>query len=150
MLTIRILAVGKCKDDYIRSGCGDYAKRLSRFCKLEIVEVKDFPDGADAMEREAELLLPKLKGMSVPLCVEGEQMSSEELAAFLERCGLTGESTVTFVIGGSGGLSDRVKRTAAKKLSFSRMTFPHGLIRLILLEQIYRGFKINAGESYHK
>lgn len=144
MRSIRIVCVGKIKEKYFTDAIAEYTKRLSRFCKLEIIEVKDFPDDQNPLEKEAELILPKLKGAVIPLCIEGKEKNSEQVAQLLE-----GESAVTFVIGGSSGLHPDIKSKGAP-LSFSRMTFPHQMMRLILVEQIYRGFKIINNESYHK
>lgn len=150
MLTIEIIAVGKIKEKYFTDALAEYSKRLGRYCNFKITQVADFPDDANEMQREAELILPKIKGVCVPLCVEGKQMSSEELAQFISRTSVEGNSHICFIIGGSNGLDDRVKNMGKLKLSFSRMTFPHQLMRVVLAEQIYRAFKIINNESYHK
>lgn len=150
MITVEILAVGKIKEDYNKKAIEEYVKRLSRYCTVKITEVADFPDDKSSIERECALILPKIKGICVPLCVEGKNISSEEFAKFIENCGIEGNSYITFVIGGSCGLDDRIKNKGKLKLSFSKMTFPHQLMRVILLEQVYRAFKIINGENYHK
>lgn len=159
-MRITVLAVGKVKEKFYTQAVGEYAKRLSRYCKLEIVEVPDekTPDGAGEAavrrikEKEGERLLSHVRdGMYViALAIDGKMLSSEELSEHLSALGLYGESHLAFVIGGSLGLSDGVLRRADETLSFSRMTFPHQLMRVILLEQLYRSFKIRAGEPYHK
>ncbi len=150
MITIEIIAVGKIKEDYNKKAIDEYVKRLSRYCTIKITEVADFPDDKNAVEREAALIMPKIKGVCVPLCVEGKQLSSEELAAFIQNCGIEGSSHICFVIGGSCGLDESIKSKGKIRLSFSKMTFPHQLMRVILTEQLYRAFKIINGESYHK
>ena len=159
-MKITLLAVGKIKEKYLVQGIGEYAKRLSRYCKLEIVEVADekTPDGvSEALEkqikdREGERILSHIRdGEYVfALAIEGKMMSSEEMAQKMERLGVEGRSQVVFVIGGSLGLSEAVIRRADEHLSFSKMTFPHQLMRVILLEQIYRSYRIMTGGPYHK
>ncbi|OQB15255.1 MAG: Ribosomal RNA large subunit methyltransferase H [Firmicutes bacterium ADurb.Bin193] len=150
MITVEIIAVGKIKEDYYNKAVSEYIKRLSRYCNLKISEVSDFPDDKNSVQKEEALILPRLRGVCVPLCVEGKQMSSEDLAGFISDCAVSGRGHITFVIGGSNGLGDRVKNAGELKLSFSKLTFPHRLMRVMLLEQIYRAFKIISGESYHK
>ena len=159
-MKITCVTVGKIKEKYLTEAIREYEKRLSRYCKLEIVELVDekTPDGAgEALERqikekEGQRLLARIKDgdFVIALAIEGRMLSSEELAARLERLGVDGVSHIVFVIGGSLGLSEAVLRRADFSLSFSRMTFPHQLMRVVLLEQIYRSFRINAGEPYHK
>ncbi|MBQ8394986.1 MAG: 23S rRNA (pseudouridine(1915)-N(3))-methyltransferase RlmH [Clostridia bacterium] len=145
MQKIYFVVVGKIKEKFYVDAVAEYVKRLSRFAK---VEIKELPEGADP-EAEADGILRACKGYVVALAVEGEKLSSEKLAAKMQK--LTDEGKdVTFVIGSSCGLSDRVKRAADYKLSFSDMTFPHQLMRVILAEQVYRAFMINAGATYHK
>ncbi|MBQ8291289.1 MAG: 23S rRNA (pseudouridine(1915)-N(3))-methyltransferase RlmH [Clostridia bacterium] len=145
MQKIYFVVVGKIKESFYREAVAEYVKRLSRFAK---VEIKELPEGANP-ESEAEDILRALKGYVIALVVEGEKLSSEKLAKKLQT--LTNEGKdVTFVIGSSCGLSDRVKTAADYKLSFSDMTFPHQLMRVILAEQVYRAFMINAGSTYHK
>ena len=145
MQKIYFVVVGKIKEKFYVDAVAEYVKRLSRFAK---VEIKELPEGADP-EAEADGILRACNGYVVALAVEGEKLSSEKLAAKMQK--LTDEGKdVTFVIGSSCGLSDRVKRAADYKLSFSDMTFPHQLMRVILAEQVYRAFMINAGATYHK
>lgn len=145
MQKIYFVVVGKIKESFYTEAVAEYVKRLSRFAK---VEIKELPEGANP-EAEADGILRACKGYVVALAVEGEKLSSEKLAVKLQK--LTDEGKdVTFVIGSSCGLSDRVKKAADFKLSFSDMTFPHQLMRVILAEQVYRAFMINAGSTYHK
>ena len=159
-MKIKIVCVGKLKEKYLTDGIAEYSKRISRFAKVEITELSDekIPDNpSDAIcqriiNAEGEKILSKVgkDEYVVALCVEGKLMSSEELAEKIASVTLMGNNTVTFIIGGSLGLADSVKERADFRLSFSRMTFPHQLMRLILTEQVYRAFKINANEQYHK
>ena len=145
MQKIYFVVVGKIKESFYTDAVTEYVKRLSRFAK---VEIKELPEGANP-EAEAESILRACKGYVIALAVEGEKLSSEKLAAKMQK--LTDEGKdVSFVIGSSCGLSDKVKKTADFKLSFSDMTFPHQLMRVILAEQVYRAFMINAGSTYHK
>jgi len=155
-----LLAVGKIKEKYLVQGISEYAKRLSRYCKLEIVEVADekTPDKAgDAVEAqiketEGRRLLKYIRegDYVVALAIQGKMLDSIELSKLVENLGIQGESSLVFVIGGSLGLSDEVMRRADYLLSFSKMTFPHQMMRMILLEQIYRGYRIMMREPYHK
>lgn len=145
MQKIYFVTVGKIKESFYREAVAEYVKRLSRFAK---VEIKELPEGANP-ETEAEDVLRSLKGYVIALAVEGEKTDSEGLAKRLQKLCDQGRD-ITFVIGSSCGLSDRVKSAADWKLSFSDMTFPHQLMRVILAEQIYRAFMINAGSTYHK
>lgn len=155
-----MLAVGKIKEKYLVQGISEYAKRLSRYCKLEIVEVADekTPDKAgDAVEAqiketEGRRLLKYIRegDYVVALAIQGRMLDSIELSKLVENLGIQGESSLVFVIGGSLGLSDEVMRRADYLLSFSKMTFPHQMMRMILLEQIYRGYRIMMREPYHK
>lgn len=159
-MNLTVLSVGKLKEAFFRDACREYQKRLSRFVKLSVIEVPDIkiPENASPKEEEkvrvseGKTLLSRIKPSDfvIALCVEGKQKSSEELAAFLSDCALSGKSDLTFIIGGSLGLSDEVKQRADLRLGVSRMTFPHQLFRIMLLEQLYRACKINHGESYHK
>ncbi len=145
MQKIYFVVVGKIKESFYREAVAEYVKRLSRFAK---VEIKELPEGADPAA-EKEDILRALKGYVVALAVEGEKLSSEKLAKKLKT--LTDEGKdVTFVIGSSCGLDQEVKDRADYRLSFSDMTFPHQLMRVILAEQVYRAFMINAGSTYHK
>lgn len=160
MLGITVVCVGKIKEKFLVSAIEEYSKRLSAYCKFEIVEVKDekTPENPTeneknaVLDREAERILEKIpKGAKViPLCVEGKQVTSEGFADLISRVSVAGTSKIVFVIGGSMGLSDRVKSLSDFKLSFSEMTFPHMLMRVILAEQIYRAFTIINGKTYHK
>ncbi|RXZ83830.1 23S rRNA (pseudouridine(1915)-N(3))-methyltransferase RlmH [Paenibacillaceae bacterium] len=157
---IQIAAVGKLKEKYWVQGIAEYAKRLGPYIKLTLTEVNDekAPESMSAAEeaqvrdREGERLLAQIKPDAhvIALAVDGELWSSEELAAQLDKLATYGSSHVVFVIGGSNGLSPAVLRRAAQKLSFGRMTLPHQLMRLVLVEQVYRAVKINRGEPYHK
>ena len=159
-MNIDIVCVGKVKERYLRDAIDEYRKRLSRFAKVDVIEVADekTPEHAsDAVneqikEKEGERILKHLRdgAFVVALAIEGDQLTSEQLAARIAQWGLHGVSHLQFVIGGSLGLDPRVLRRANMSLSFSKMTFPHQLMRVILLEQIYRAFKINAHEPYHK
>ena len=145
MQKIYFVVVGKIKESFYRDAVAEYVKRLSRFAK---VEIKELPEGADP-EAEKGDILRVCKGYVIALAVEGEKLSSEKLAKKLQK--LTDEGKdITFVIGSSCGLADEVKTRADYRLSFSDMTFPHQLMRVILAEQVYRAFMINAGSTYHK
>ncbi len=158
-MNIRILCVGKLKEPYFEDACAEFQKRLSRFCALEIVEVPDekapeslHPADEDLVrEKEGRRLLKAIgqKDFVVALAIDGKQLRSEAFAAFLEEKELAARP-LTFVIGGSLGLSAEVYARSDAKLSFSQMTFPHRIARLLLLEQLYRGFKIRRNEAYHK
>jgi 23S rRNA (pseudouridine1915-N3)-methyltransferase len=159
-MKIQLITVGKVKEKYWRDAIQEYSKRLSAYCTMEIVEVQDekTPDGApESVEEkikdtEGIRILSKISDRSyvIALAIEGKMRSSEELAKDMADLMLHGESEIVFVIGGSLGLSPKVMARADRKLSFSPMTFPHQMMRVILLEQIYRAFKINAHEPYHK
>ncbi|HHX59076.1 MAG TPA: 23S rRNA (pseudouridine(1915)-N(3))-methyltransferase RlmH [Candidatus Moranbacteria bacterium] len=157
-MKIKILAVGKLKENFLREACMEYEKRLSRFCNLEICEVKDLknPDLSsealcrEVLEKEGKEILRNLgDGFTVALCVEGVSKTSEEFAQILSGAAMNG-GRLNFIIGSSLGLSGEVKKRADLRLSISDMTLPHGLARVVLLEQIYRGYKILSGEDYHK
>ncbi|MBQ2702200.1 MAG: 23S rRNA (pseudouridine(1915)-N(3))-methyltransferase RlmH [Clostridia bacterium] len=145
MQKIHFVVVGKIKESFYREAVAEYVKRLSRFAK---VEIKELPEKEDP-EAEAEEILRSLKGYVIVLAIEGEKTDSEGLAKRLKKLSEKGED-ITLVIGSSCGLSNRVKEAANHKLSFSDMTFPHQLMRVILAEQVYRAFMINAGSTYHK
>ncbi len=160
MLTIEILCVGKIKEKYWNDAIAEYSKRLSRYCKLAIVEVMDekTPDNAsEALEnqiknKECDKLIKLLdpKAYIAALAINGEKYSSLGLSKFIENVPSRGYSKIQFLIGGSLGLSDEILKKANGKISFSDMTFPHQMMRVILLEQIYRSYRINNGEPYHK
>lgn len=145
MQKIYFVVVGKIKESFYREAVAEYVKRLSRFAK---VEIKELPEGVNP-EAEADEILRACKGYTIALAVEGEKLSSEKLAKKLQSLTDSGKD-ISFVIGSSCGLSDRVKNAADYKLSFSDMTFPHQLMRVILAEQVYRAYMINAGSTYHK
>ena len=159
-MKITVIAVGKIKEKYFNAAIEEYVKRLGRYCRPEIMEVADekTPDGAgESLElqikrKEGERILQKLpeNAFVVALDIDGKALDSEELAAQMERWNVNGISHLVFLIGGSLGLAPEVLARADYRLSFSRMTFPHQLMRVILLEQIYRGFMIGAGNTYHK
>ena len=155
-----VISVGKIKDKYLRLGIEEFEKRLSRFCQLNLAELKDEPVNERASdkdlelikEKEGSLILAKIPDGAyvVALDIDGKQLCSMELARHMQELTTYGASHIVFVIGGSAGLSEEVKARADLRLSFSKMTFPHQLFKLMLLEQIYRAFKINAKETYHK
>lgn len=160
MLGIKIICVGKLKESYFADAASEYIKRLGAYCKLEIEELPESrlpssPSEADieaALLQEAdriELRLPSSAAL-ITLCVEGRELDSVQLSQLLQQFAERGKSRLCFVIGGSVGLHPRIKKKADFQLSMSRMTFPHHLARIVLLEQIYRGFKIAAGSKYHK
>ena len=159
-MKITLITVGKIKEKYFTDAIAEYAKRLSRYCKLEIVEVADekTPDGASEAlenqikEKEGERILSKVPDSAyvVALAIEGKQLDSEELAEKMEKWNVSGISHLVFIIGGSLGLTPKVINRSDFKLSFSKMTFPHQLMRVVLLEQIYRSFRIRNNEPYHK
>ncbi len=161
MLKINIVCVGKVKEKYFADAIAEYSKRLTAFCKLQIIELNEErimnnnPNPSQieqVLEAEGRRISQKLSATDyvAAMCIEGKQLSSEELSAKLDSITLSGKSTVDFVIGGSYGLSDDVKRRADLKLSMSKMTFPHTMARMILCEQIYRAFEISSNGKYHK
>ena len=159
-MNINIIAVGKIKEKYIQEGIKEFSKRLSRYCNLKIIEVDDEKAPENLSDKEIEVVKQKegLKILSkipqnsliISLEIQGMEVSSEELSKKMEDTMISGINDITFIIGGSLGLSDEVRSKSDVKLSFSKMTFPHQLMRLILLEQIYRGWRIMKGEPYHK
>ena len=159
-MRITLITVGKIKEKYLRDAIAEYSKRLSRYCKLEIVEVADekTPDQAsEAAEenirnKEGERILKHIRDDMYVITLEigGKMLSSEEFADKINSLGVQGKSSIAFVIGGSIGLGKEVLRRSDYALSFSKMTFPHQLMRVILLEQIYRSYRITNGEPYHK
>ena len=160
MTKISIICVGRIKEKYWNDAIAEYSKRLSRYCKLSVIEVADekTPDNAsEALEdqikkKEADRILKYLEdGATVcALAIEGKKYTSESFSSFIENQGIQGASHLQFVIGGSLGLHESVLKRADHKISFSDMTFPHQMMRVILLEQIYRGYRIMTGEPYHK
>ncbi|MBD7912584.1 MULTISPECIES: 23S rRNA (pseudouridine(1915)-N(3))-methyltransferase RlmH [Clostridium] len=159
-MNITVIAVGKLKEKYLKQAIDEYSKRLSRYCKLDIIELPDekTPDNASEKEeliikeKEGRLILSKIKDNSyvIAMDLKGKQITSEEFSKFIDNCGVMGNSNLVFVIGGSLGLSEEVIGRSNYKLCFSKMTFPHQLFRVMLLEQVYRGFRISNGEPYHK
>ena len=145
MYKINIVCVGKIKEEFYRAAVAEYSKRLSRFAKIEVKEIAE----GKTVEEEAPAILKAQKGYVIALCIEGKKLNSEDLAAEIKTHIDRGEE-LTFIIGSSCGLSERVKNSANLKLSFSDMTFPHQLMRVILFEQIYRSFMIISGSEYHK
>lgn len=158
-MKVTVICVGKLKEKYLKDAVNEYSKRISRFAKLEIIELPDekIPENAGeklesrVLSAEGDLILSKIKSDSIvcSMCVEGKLVSSEELAETIGSAAMT-KGHITFIIGGSLGLDERIKQLSQKKVSFGRITLPHQLMRVVLLEQIYRAFKINAHETYHK
>jgi 23S rRNA (pseudouridine1915-N3)-methyltransferase len=159
-MNIKIIAVGKIKEKYIQDGIKEYSKRLSRYCTLDIVEIDDEKAPENLSEKEMKIVKQKEgdKILSkipqnfyvIALTIEGKQLASEELAEKLQKLMIDGTGDICFIIGGSLGLSNEVIERSNFKLSFSKMTFPHQFMRMILLEQVYRAWKIMKGEPYHK
>ncbi len=158
MMNVNVIAVGKLKEGYLRDGCAEYCKRLQAFCRIRVIELPEhrlpeMPSQREidaALQAEGRAILREAKGLIIPLCIEGKEISSKELSAYLQKQAVLGVSEVSFVIGSSFGLSDTVKSAGGLRLSMSKMTFPHQLARMMLLEQIYRAFSIAAGTRYHK
>lgn len=157
-MIIKIIAVGKLKEKCLKDACAEYEKRLSRFCKVNICEIPDLknPDLTSnslcqgVIKKEGKEILKKLTdGFTIALCIEGVQKTSLEFAEIIESAAMK-KGKVNFLIGGSLGLSDEVKERADLMVSISKMTFPHGIARMLLLEQVYRGYKILSNENYHK
>ena len=159
-MNITLITVGKIKEKFLRDAIDEYSKRLSKYCKLEVIEVADekTPDNASEKEelqikeKEGAQILSKIKDNAyvIAMDLKGKTLSSEEFSSFIDNCGIQGNSNLVFIIGGSLGLSQDVLNRANYKLCFSKMTFPHQLFRVMLLEQIYRGYRIIKGEPYHK
>lgn len=159
-MNITVLCVGKIKEAYLRDGIGEYAKRLSRYAKLTVTELADekTPENASEAENlkiintEGDRILAKIKDSDYvcALVINGKMYSSEEFSDYLSKVQITSKGNLVFVIGGSLGLSEAVLARADDKISFSKMTFPHQLMRMILLEQVYRGYRIMNHEPYHK
>ncbi len=152
-MNIRIVCIGKLKEKYWQGAEAEYLKRLSSYAKVEIAELKESP--SDDVHEEGERIVkalgaPKNDEFIITLEIKGKSLDSEQLAAKINDLAIEGKSNITFIIGGSNGLSPEVSALADFKLSFSAMTFPHQMMRVILLEQIYRSFKIIRGEKYHK
>lgn len=161
MIRVNLITVGKLKEKYWRDAAAEYVKRLGAFCRIEIIELNECRLSDDPSEKEKQAALEteasamkKYLDMNgaynIALCIEGKELTSEELSAAMTACGTRGCSTLNFIIGSSFGIAPSVKQRADLKLSMSRMTFPHQLARVLLLEQIYRGFQIEKGSKYHK
>lgn len=159
-MNITLISVGKLKEKYLKQAIDEYSKRLSRYCKLNIIELADEQTPDNASEKD-ELIIKDKEGNKIlshikdnmyviTLDLKGKMLSSEELSKFIDNCGVRGDSNICFVIGGSLGLSEAVIKRGNYSLCFSKMTFPHQLFRVMLLEQIYRGFRIINNEPYHK
>ena len=150
---IKIICVGKLKEKFYKDGVEEYLKRISKYTKIELIEVQDINNNNKdvILEQEKELILSKIKSKEyiITMEIEGNQLSSIELAKKIDNILLT-NSNITFIIGGSYGLHEEVKKLSNYKLSFSKLTFPHQLFRIMLLEQIYRSYKILNNETYHK
>lgn len=157
-MNIKLVVIGKLKEKYLRDGCDEYIKRLSKFCNLKIVELDEFKlsdkpsqkEIDNALSNEAKAISKHCEGFVISMCIEGTQISSEQLASKIDTCGINGYSTITFIIGSSFGLDNSIKKLSDFKLSISKMTFTHQIARMILLEQIYRAFQINNNGKYHK
>ncbi len=157
MVKVNVVAVGKVKEKYFSDGINEYAKRMGKFANFSITEIaeENFNKVDDKTieiikQRESERIFPHLKGQVYAMAIEGKKYSSESFAKEIKLLIDKGEGVITFVIGGSYGLDDKIKQSADKLISFSDMTFPHTMFRLMLTEQIYRAFSINSGSSYHK
>ena len=159
-MNITVISVGKLKEKYLKLGIEEFSKRLSKYCKLDMIELDDEKCPENLSDKDMEIvktkegnkILSKIKSNSyvIALAIDGKNLSSEELADTISKLAVRGNSHITFVIGGSLGLSEEVLKRADYKLSFSKMTFPHQMMKLILLEQVYRAYRINSGEPYHK
>lgn len=160
MIKVTVIAVGKLKEKYLKDACNEYLKRLCSYSKVNIVEIGeercgDNPSQSEieaVKEQEGKRIISKIPNGSyiVPMCIEGVQMSSEEFSKKLEKTAIEGFGEITFIIGGSFGLSNEVKELGGLKLSFGKLTLPHQLMRVVLLEQIYRAFSISSNTKYHK
>lgn len=159
MINVTVIAVGKLKEKYLRDGCNEYIKRLGAFSKINVIEVDeekvgDNPSDAqikNVIEKEGQRIIKKIPKSSavITLCIEGKEYSSPDFSKLIESISMN-NSSICFIIGGSFGLSDEVKKMSIAKLSFGKMTLPHQLARMVLLEQIYRAFSISNNSKYHK
>ncbi|MDE5584384.1 MAG: 23S rRNA (pseudouridine(1915)-N(3))-methyltransferase RlmH [Ruminococcus sp.] len=157
-MTINLIVIGKLKEDYLKKACAEYVKRLSRYCTFELHELDEYKLSENPSAKEIETALRKeavnikkyVKGMIIPMCIEGTQIDSVKFSEKISSAGVSGFSTVTFIIGSSFGLAPEIKSMGNFRLSMSEMTFPHQLARVMLLEQIYRAFQIAEGGKYHK
>ncbi len=160
MIKIDIICIGSLKEKFLKDGCDEYLKRLKSFAKVNIVELSEYrcsqnPSSNEILqviEKEGEKIIAKIpKGSYViPMCIEGEMLSSEDFSKKIQNVAVSGNGSITFIIGGSFGLSDEVKKLGNYKLSFGKLTLPHQLMRVVLLEQIYRAFSIANHTKYHK
>ena len=152
MLNIRLICVGKLKEKFYLEACREYEKRLSTLCRLEILQLDEEPDRPGSLKKEAAAIRAAIPPGSyvIAMCIEGRTMSSEDLAETLNKLQSRGVSRICILIGSSRGLDEELKGEAGLRLSMSPMTFPHHLARVMVLEQVYRAFKINEGSSYHK
>ncbi len=156
MISVNLICVGKIKEKYIKNGIDEFLKRMNLYAKVKVIELKE--DGNDSnrnqsLEKESgEIIkaMEKNKGYNILLDIGGKNLSSEDMSKEIERLTVTGTSTINFIIGGSYGVSEEVRKSSQMRLSFSKMTFPHQLMRLILMEQIYRWFSIFNNSKYHK
>lgn len=144
---IKLLCIGKLKEEYLKEAVNDYLKRLNKYTKIELIELKDSNINT---EKDEILKHIKTSDFIVSLAIEGKELNTLEFKNLIENNFINGNSNITFIIGGSDGLHDEIKKLSNEKISFSRLTYPHGLFRVILLEQIYRSFKIMNNETYHK
>ncbi|MGP1608561.1 MAG: 23S rRNA (pseudouridine(1915)-N(3))-methyltransferase RlmH [Clostridium sp.] len=159
-MKIKIITVGKLKEEYLKSAIKEYTKRINKYSKVEIIEVQDekIPENAKQKEKEqilkkeASKILKHIKGKEyiISLAIEGKLVTSEEIAKDINDISINGYSEIVYIIGGSLGIMERLKKESNKMISFGRITLPHQLMRVVLLEQIYRGFKILNNETYHK
>ncbi len=152
MINIRLVCVGNLKEKYWTDACNEYKKRLQKFCKLSVIELAEqnkYQDTAKILQSEGTEILSNLAGKNILLDVKGREVSSEDLAKKIELLSQQ-ISTLTFIIGGSYGVSEEVKKSVDERISFGKITLPHNLARVVLLEQIYRAFMINSGSKYHK
>ena len=157
-MTVNLIVIGKLKEDYLRNACDEYIKRLSRYCNTEIHELSEYrlsenpsqKEIENALQKESESIRKFAKGYIIPLCIEGKQVTSPELSGIIQNAVVSRNNTVTFIIGSSFGLAPEIKSMGDFSLSMSKMTFPHQLARVMLLEQIYRAFQISTGGKYHK
>lgn len=158
MFNIKIITVGKLKEQYLKDACCEYLKRLKRFGNVQVIEldeyrISDNPSDKEiekALEIEGNNILKQAKGYLIAMCIEGKQLSSTKFAEKISRISVDGQNNISFIIGSSFGIAENVKKSADFMLSMSEMTFPHQLARVMLLEQIYRAFQINSNGKYHK
>jgi 23S rRNA (pseudouridine1915-N3)-methyltransferase len=160
MLNIKIICIGKLKEAFFADAAAEYIKRLGGYCRLELDELPEIRLPADPSEaekdnallREAERIIPRIPkdAVVIAMCVEGKEIDSPQFSEFLNGCAVNGKNKLCFLIGGSFGLHEEIKKQAALRMSMSKLTFPHHLARIMLLEQLYRAFKIAEGSKYHK